>query len=275
MEPFCPNIVLNARRIAQLKENQCQLAVEDIMYLLICYKFSEIKVPLVPKLSRCVYNGRLEILPSKDWALESLYSFEVLEIVKEHVAAVIGLRANSSVTEHWAVTTISKSVIGQIYVASILYGYFLKSALLRLQLEQCVALDNKDLPVRQRTSLKHHGIKNLLFGHISKSMQSKSQSQGSNNQEKKPENLKCYVTGFDPDTLQRCAKLKSKEATNLIESHTRALFSDEKTGSLDPDEVILTSFSSLKRLVLEAVAFGSFLWDTEECINTIYRLKDN
>lgn len=245
------------------------------MYLLIYYKFSEIKVPLVPKLSRCVYNGRLEILPSKDWALESLFSFEVLEIVKEHVAAVIGLRANSSVTEHWAITRISKSVLGQIYVASILYGYFLKSALLRLQLEQCVALDSKDLPVRPRTSLQHHGIKNLLFGHISKSMQSKSQSQSSSSQEKKPENLKCYVMGFDPDTLQRCAKLKSKEATNLIESHARALFGDEKAGSLDPDEVILTSFSSLKRLVLEAVAFGSFLWDTEECINTVYKLNDN
>ncbi|PON59342.1 hypothetical protein TorRG33x02_288260 [Trema orientale] len=263
------------RRIAQMKENECQSAVEDIMYLLVFYKFSEIKVPLVPKLSRCIYNGRLEIRPSKDWELESIYSFDVLEIVREHVAAVIGLRANSSVTDNWAITTIARSALSRIYVASILYGYFLKSALLRLQLEQCVALDSQDLPPRQRISMQHHGMKNLLFDRIS-SMRSESQSRGSSSQEKQPEDLKCYVMGFDPETLQRCAKLKSKEATNLIKNHSLALFGDEKTGSLEEaDEVILTSFSSLKRLVLEAVAFGSFLWDTEECINTVYKLKEN
>lgn len=267
-------MLLNARRIAQMKENECQAAVEDIMYLMIFYKFSEIKVPLVPSLSRCIYNGRLEIWPSKDWALESIYSFEVLEIVREHIAAVIGLRANSSVKDHWAITTISKSVLSRIYVASILYGYFLKSALLRLQLEQCMALESNDLNPRQRTPIQHHGIKNLLFDRIS-SMQSELQSPEESSREKKPGNLKCYVMGFDPETLQRCAKLKSEEATSLIENHSRALFGDEKPGSMEDDEVILTSFSSLKRLVLEAVAFGSFLWETEECINTVYMLKEN
>lgn len=257
-----------------MKENECQCAVEDIMYLLIFYKFSEIKVPLVPRLSKCIYNGRLEIRPSKDWELESIYSFDVLEIVREHVAAVIGLRANSSITDNWAITTIARSALCRIYVASILYGYFLKSALLRLQLEQCVALDSQDLPPRQRISIQHHGINNLLFDRIS-SIRSESQSQGSSSQVKQPEDLKCYVMGFDPETLQRCAKLKSKEATNLIENHSLALFGDEKTGSLEADEVILTSFLSLKRLVLEAVALGSFLWDTEECVNTVYKLKEN
>lgn len=257
-----------------MKEKECQLAVEDIMYLLVFYKFSEIKVPLVPKLSQCIYNGRLEIRPTKDWELESIYSFDVLEIIREHVSAVIGLRANSSVTDNWAITTIARSALSRIYVASILYGYFLKSALLRLQLEQCVALDSQDLPPRQRTSIQNHGIKNLLFDRIS-TIRSKSLIPGSGSQEKQPEDLKCYVMGFDPETLQRCAKLKSREATSLIENHSLALFGDVETGSCEADEVILTSFSSLKRLVLEAVAFGSFLWDTEECVNTVYKLREN
>ncbi|KAM6564848.1 hypothetical protein CsatB_024846 [Cannabis sativa] len=263
------------RRIAQMKAKECQLAVEDIMYLLVFYKFSEIKVPLVPKLSHSIYNGRLEIRPSKDWELESIYSFDVLQIIRDHVAAVIGLRANSSVTDNWAITTIGRSALRRKYVSSILYGYFLKSALLRLQLEQCVALDSQDLPPRQRASIQHHGIKSLLFDRIS-SMRSESQNLGLNSQEKQPvEDLKCYVMGFDPETLQRCATLKSKEATNLIENHSRALFGDEETCSLEAEEVILTSFSSLKRLILEAVAFGSFLWDTEECVNTVYKLNEN
>jgi len=117
-------------------------------------------------------------------------------------------------------------------------------------------------------------LETLLFGRVS-NRQSVSCSQGSSNSEMKLEPLKCYVMGFDPETLQRCAKLKSKEAVNLIESHSSALFGDEKTGLIENDEVILTSFSSMKRLVLEAVAFGSFLWDTEEYIDNLYKLKEN
>ncbi|KAL5794746.1 hypothetical protein ACOSP7_003340 [Xanthoceras sorbifolium] len=263
------------RRIAQLKEDECQTAVEDVMYMLIFYKFSEIRVPLVPKLSRCIYNGRLEIWPAKDWELESIHSFEVLEMVREHISTVIGLRANSSVTDSWATTQIQRPHLGRVYVASILYGYFLKSASLRHHLEQCLRLTHRDLLPSNRNSLQFpeiwsYGLANLVFGHIN-NVESVSLGQGSSRQEK----LKCYVMGFDPETLQRCAKLKSKETVNLIEKHSCALFGDTKKGLLDTDEVILTSFSSLKRLVLEAIAFGSFLWDTEEYVNTVYKLKEN
>ncbi|XP_015892386.1 UV-B-induced protein At3g17800, chloroplastic isoform X1 [Ziziphus jujuba] len=265
------------RRIAKLKENECQIAVEDVMYLLIFYKFSELKVHLVPKLSRCIYNGRLEIWPSKDWELESIHSDEALEMIREHVTTVIGLRANASVKEAWATTKITRSILGRVYVASILYGYFLKSASSRLNLEQCLAMESQELT--HRNSLKFpeicsYGVKHLLFGRLS-STNSKSYGEGSSRLVNRPEKLRCYVMGFDPDTLQRCAKLKSKEAMNLIENHSRALFGDEtSTGFLESEEVILTSFSSLKRLVLEAVAFGSFIWETEDCVNTVYKLKE-
>lgn len=250
------------------------------MYLLISYKFSEIKVHLVPKLSRCIYNGRLEIWPSKDWELESVYSFEVLEMIREHVTTVTGLRANSSVTENWTTTKITRSMLGRVYVASILYGYFLKSALSRLHLERCVAMESQDpFHPSSRTSLKFQemcpsGVKNLLLGRLS-GKNFEPYGQEASKEENRPEELRCYVMGLDPDTLRRCAKLKSKEAMNLIENHSRALFGDETTGFLESDEVLLTSFSSMKRLVLEAVAFGSFLWETEECINTVYKLKES
>ncbi|KDP45280.1 hypothetical protein JCGZ_15145 [Jatropha curcas] len=263
------------RRIAQLKEQECQIAVEDVMYMLIFSKFSEIRVPLVPKLSRCIYNGRLEIGPSKDWELESIHSFEVLEMIREHVSTVIGLRANSSVTDTWATTEIQRLQLGRLYVASILYGYFLKSASLRHYLELCLAVPHHDVHLSRRTSLQlpessPYRISNLVFGH-----QSVSSGQKSRKQDQKRGNLRCYVMGFDAETLQRCAKLKSKEAVNLIEKHSCALFGDDKAGLLENDEVILTSFSSLKRLILEAVAFGSFLWDTEEYVNSVFKLNEN
>lgn len=57
---------------------------------------------------------------------------------------------------------------------------------------------------------------------------------------------------------------------NLIEKQSLALF-----GTEDHNETIVTSFSSLKRLVLEAVAFGTFLWDTELYVDGAYKLKEN
>ncbi|TKY68680.1 cell division control protein 48 [Spatholobus suberectus] len=261
------------RRIAQVKENQCQIAVEDVMYLLIFYKFSEIRVPLVPKLSSCLYNGRLEILPSKDWELESIHSLEVLDMIREHITSVTGLRAKSSVTECWATTKVRQFLLARVYVASILYGYFLKSVSLRYHLERNLSLANHDLHLGHRTSLMcSYGFKDAIFGHLSNMP---SIGQGLIRQEDEIEDLKCYVMSFHPGSLQRCARLRSKEAVNLVGSYSCALFNNEGSGSVENDDVILTSFSSLKRLVLEAVAFGSFLWETEDYIDNVYKLKDD
>lgn len=262
------------RRIAELKEHECQTAIEDVMYMLIFYKFSELRVHLVPKLSRCIYNGILEIWPSKDWELESIHSFEVLEMVREHLTTVIGLRAESSVADNWMKTQIQRPHLSRVYAASILYGYFLKSALLRHRLELNLSLVHQDRPLghSHRSSFPFpdfwsYKLKNFVLGNLHNSRSEPSA--------KKREKLRCYVMGFDPETLQRCAKLKSKEAVNLIAKHSWALFGDEKMDLIENDEVISTSFASLKRLVLEAVAFGSFLWDTEEYVNTLYKLEDN
>lgn len=220
-----------SRRIAQLKEHYCQTAIEDIMYMLILYKFSEIRVPLVPKLPSCIYNGKLDICPLKDWELESIHSYDVLELIKEHIDAVISLRLNSTLTDNQATTQINKHHLSKVYTASILYGYFLKSASLRHQLEFSLS--------------EHHGSLTKQLRH--------------------------YISGFDPKILQRCAKPRSHEAKNLIENQSLALFGPKES----QETIVTSSFSSLKRLLLEAVAFGTFLWDTEEYVDGAFELKVN
>ncbi|KAI8014747.1 UV-B-induced protein [Camellia lanceoleosa] len=267
------------RRIAELREHECEIAVEDVMYMLVLHKFSEIRVHLVPRLSRCIYNGRLEIWPSKDWELESIHNFEVLEMIREHLTAVIGWRADSNVTDNWATTQIPRLQLCGVYAASILYGYFLKSISLRHHLELSVAEANCDLGITCRNPLPQSelwscGIKNIAFGRISNT-QSIPVGQDSCSRGKKREKLRRYIMGFDPETLQMRAKPKTQEVVNLVEKHSCALFGDEKTGLIETNEVILTSLSSLKRIVLEAVAFGSFLWDTEEYVDAVYKLKEN
>lgn len=266
------------RRIAELKEQESQTAIEDVMYMLISYKFSEIRVHLVPRLSQCIYNGRLEIYPSKDWELESIHSLEVLEMIKEHLSAVIGWRADSSVTNNWATTNISKLRLCRIYVASILYGYFLKSASTRHRLELSLTDVNYDLRSNtgSRLSLSDFwsfGL-NLAFGRVQKKHVT-AVGEASCSQVKRHEKLSSYVMGFDPEVLRMCAKPKSKEAMNLIEKHSCALFGVETSGLVESDEFISTSLASQKRFVLEAVAFGSFLWDGEEYVDSAYKLKQN
>ncbi|XP_019059055.1 PREDICTED: UV-B-induced protein At3g17800, chloroplastic isoform X2 [Tarenaya hassleriana] len=249
-----------ARRIAQLKEHYSQIAVQDIMYMLIFYKFSEIRVPLVPKLSRCIYNGRLEIWPSKDWELESVHGFDSLELIKEHVSAVIGLRVNSSVTDSWATTQIQKLHLQRAYSASILYGYFLKSASLRHQLES--SLSNLHIN-QQRPPVQYSKGPVFSCSFPASAVQTFNQLE--------LKQLRQYISRFDPETFQRCAKPRSEEGRNLIENQSLALLGQEK----GDDETIVTSFSSLKRLVLEAVAFGTFLWDAEEYVDGVFKLREN
>ncbi|KAJ0244346.1 hypothetical protein HA466_0189950 [Hirschfeldia incana] len=221
------------RKIAQLRERYCKTAVQEIMYMLIVHKYSEIRVPLAPELSIWIHNGRLELWPKKDRELESIHSCDALELIKEHVNAVIGLRVNSCMNEK---TQIHKLHLRKVYVASILCGYFLKSVSLRHQLE-CSLPDLHGSVFRPSFTKKY---------------------------------LRHYITGFDPETVQRCSKPRTEEARNLIRKQCLALFGMEES-----DESIVTSFSSLKRLVLEAVAFGTFLWDTELYVDGAYKLNEN
>ncbi|XP_073039279.1 UV-B-induced protein At3g17800, chloroplastic-like [Primulina eburnea] len=264
------------RRVAELKRDECQAVVEDIMYMLIYHKFSEIGVYLVPRISQCVYNGRLEIFPSRDWELESIHSIEAVEMVREHVNDVVGWRANSNVRESWAITEIERLRLCKLYAASVLYGYFLKSASLRHGLEWGLYRSNFSIgdcthvPLPETFSLESK----LVASSQSSNLRSASVGQVSYGPVNKPKNLKRYVMGFDKETIQMCAKPKSTEAVNLIERYTCALF-DKKTGLLESDEIISTSFASLKRFVLEAVAFGSFLLEAENCVNAVYTLEEN
>ncbi|KAG9157733.1 hypothetical protein Leryth_017835 [Lithospermum erythrorhizon] len=269
------------RRIAELKELQCQTAVEDIMYLMIVSKFSEIKVHLIPRLSRCIYNGRVEILPSKDYQLESIHSFDFLEMIREHLATVVGWRCNSNVKDAWATTKIQRLPLCQMYAASILYGYFLKSASLRHHLEQNLGHILQDIGGTRagiHTSLQEIGhleSRNISFGHIngvqSTSLGEVTQVSCTKNQGR----LKGYVMRFDTETMAICAKPWSKESVNLIQRHSNALFGEQNKDLFECNDMIHTSFATLKRFALEAIAFGSFLWDAEEYVNTVYKLSDN
>ena len=87
---------------------------------------------------------------------------------------------------------------------------------------------------------------------------------------------------FDADTLSRYGAIRSKATVTIIEKHAEALFGKPEIvitpqGTIDPskDEQIRIGFSGLKRFVLEAVTFGSFLWEVESFVDSRYSLLLN
>lgn len=284
-----PEIV---RRIAEVKANERRKAVEEILYALVVQKFMEANVSLVPTITSTTSDpfGRVDKWPSEDEKLERLHSPEACEMIQNHLALILGNR----LTDSTSVAQISKLRVGQVYAASVMYGYFLKRVDQRFQLEKAM----KVLPDPDEDRNNH-----LTAGEEMRSTTSEDSFQTVHSDPEvtpwsgdsgvganpggfgfgmKASRLRTYVMSFDGETLQRYATIRSKEAVSIIEKHTEALFgrpeiaiTPEGTVDSSKDELIRISFAGLKRLVLEAVTFGAFLWDVESFADSRYRFVTN
>ncbi|CAD5323379.1 unnamed protein product [Arabidopsis thaliana] len=270
------------RRIAELKENERRRTLEEILYALVVQKFMEANVSLVPSVSPSSDpSGRVDTWPTKVEKLERLHSPEMYEMIHNHLALILGSRMG----DLNSVAQISKLRVGQVYAASVMYGYFLKRVDQRFQLEKTMKIlpggsDESQTSVEQaegtatyQAAVSSHPEVGAFAGGVS------AKGFGS---EIKPSRLRSYVMSFDAETLQRYATIRSREAVGIIEKHTEALFgkpeiviTPEGTVDSSKDEQIKISFGGMKRLVLEAVTFGSFLWDVESHVDARYHFVLN
>lgn len=268
------------RRIAELKENERRRTLEEILYALVVQKFMEADVSLVPSISPSSDpSGRVDTWPAKVDKLERLHSAEMYEMIHNHLALILGSR----IGDLNSVAEISKLRVGQVYAASVMYGYFLKRVDQRFQLEKTMkilpgGLDESKASVEQAEEVTNQAVSSHPeLGSFAGGVSPK--GFGS---EIKPSRLRTYVMSFDGETLQRYATIRSREAVGIIEKHTEALFGKPEIvitpdGTVDSskDELIKISFGGMKRLVLEAVTFGSFLWDVESHVDARYHFVLN
>ncbi|KAK1301277.1 hypothetical protein QJS10_CPB12g01597 [Acorus calamus] len=290
-EPSTPSTDLVLyRRIAEVKANERKKVLEEILYALVVQKFVDAEILLMPTISPL---GRVKSWDSSegDDKLELLHSPEAFEMIKNHLTLILGQRA----TDLNSVAPISKLRVGQVYAASVMYGYFLKRVDQRFQLEKTMKTlpfgsDEGGSDTRQRMpdeSFPSRGNGRVLDSHpddsvVDNSAWSPGFGPGGIGQGIKPSRLRSYVMSFDAETLQRYATIRSKEAISIIEKHTEALFgrpeiviTPEGTVDSNKDEVIKISFGVLRRLILEAVTFGSFLWDVESYVDSRYHFVTN
>ncbi|XP_059645513.1 UV-B-induced protein At3g17800, chloroplastic-like [Cornus florida] len=280
------------RRIAEVKENERRKAVEEILYALVVQKFMDATVSLIPTIipPSSDSRGRVDTWPSQDDKLEQLHSPEAYEMIQNHLALILGNRLSDSTS----VAQISKLRVGQVYAASVMYGYFLKRVDQRFQLEKTMkilpqGLDDGENNVQQALGEEVRPSGNggkdsfsAALPHPEVSSWSGGVSPGGFGKGLKASRLRTYVMSFDGETLQRYATIRSREAVSIIEKHTEALFgrpeiviTPEGTIDSSKDELIKISFGGLRRLVLEAVTFGSFLWDVESYVDSRYHFVMN
>ncbi|XP_039127732.1 UV-B-induced protein At3g17800, chloroplastic [Dioscorea cayenensis subsp. rotundata] len=255
------------RRIAEVKASERRRALEEILYMMIVQKFMDAGVPLVPALSQgrpSPQSGKVDHWSSEENKLQQLHSPEAYEMIKNHLTLILGQRLEDSN----AIAPISKLRVGQVYAASIMYGYFLKRVDQRFQLEKSM----KTLPLNSPAEAEALANAPPAFPFPAEGIEDRV----------KPCKLRSYVMALDAETLQRYATIRSKEAFGIIEKHTEALFGRPEIvitpeGAIDSskDELIKISFAGLKRLILEAVTFGSFLWDVESYVDSRYHFAAN
>lgn len=271
------------RRIAEVKDRERRKALEEILYTLVVQKFMDASISLVPSISLSSSDptGRVDTWPSEVGKLEQVHSSEAYEMIQNHLALILGNRIEDSTS----VAQISKLRVGQVYAASVMYGYFLKRVDQRFQLEKAMKVlperaterDNDVIEQGMTEDMPTSAAKgSVSYNHAQSHPEVSSWAAGGPGglgPDLKPSRLRSYVMGFDSETLARYATIRSKEAVTIIEKHTEALFGKPEIvltpqGTIDPsrDELIKIGFGGLKRLVLEAVTFGSFLWDVESYV---------
>lgn len=265
------------KRIAEVKEKERQKILEEIMYCLIVEKFVDKEISMIPKLSATSDpTSRVDFWPNQELKLESVHSPEAFEMIQGHLSIVLGERF-VGVGPLDSIVQISKIKLGKLYAASIMYGYFLKRVDQRFQLERSMNTLPKGFEEEQ-IKFEDPKPRFRLWDPDSLIRILPDDGDGgdpTSSDEGKAYRLRSYVMYLDAETLQRYATIRSKEAISLIEKQTQALFGRpdikiSKDGSLDAsnDEVISITLSGLTMLVLEAVAFGSFLWDAEGYIES-------
>ncbi|GMH09174.1 hypothetical protein Nepgr_011014 [Nepenthes gracilis] len=279
--PSSSQDLLLFKRIAEVKEKDRQKALEEIVYCLVVHKFVENDILMIPKITQTSDpTGRADFWPSQEQKLESIHSPEAFEMIQSHLDSVLGERLVGPLQ---TMVEMSKIKLGKLYAASIIYGYFLKRVDQRYQLERAMKTLPKNLSEKE-VGFRDPGLMNQLWDPGLLSQQDPSNEDGESHGGEKADYgsnnsymLRSYVMYLDAETLRRYATIRSKEVTSLIEKQTQALFGRPdirlaEDGSLEAhnDEILAISFSGVTMLVLEAVAFGSFLWDAEDYAESIY-----
>eukprot|EP00250_Pteridium_aquilinum_P003786 c14073_g1_i1 orf=130-1359(+) len=266
------------KRIAELKSQEMFNALEEILYTLIVRKFVEARIAMVPSIP--LLMSRDTSWPLQFEELESVHSTEALELILEHSLLVLGKQKATKYFSSSMFAHMSKKSMKEIYTDSVNYGYFMRRLNNLFQLE-------RTMNIYPNTTRSPQGVGGRLNPEIAAAMSIlgdlRGSSQMSNPTQLKTSEFLAYILSFDAKALRGFLTVRSTEGRSIVDKHTTALFkgldfhisSDGSRRVGGKHEGSQLSFLRSKGLVLEAVAFGSFLWDVETYVDSYYSLMTN
>ncbi|KAJ6805719.1 UV-B-induced protein-like, chloroplastic [Iris pallida] len=201
--------------------------LEEILYCIIVHKFTENSIRMITMIPTC----QLDYQEEDRHKLEAAHTDDAMDMIEGHLTFV-----QDKFGAHPG-----KLRLGKLYSASVKFGYYLKRVDERFQLEKkmdtlpTVHVGDVESAILYDCDDEEDDLDNLSYG------------------------LRAYIRGLDKETLRRFATVRSEEAMSLIGKHEKALFGDSAMSALASG----IGSSGLAMLVLEAVAFGSFLWEAE------------
>lgn len=243
-----PPASLNGR-MATVRRNKARETVAEIMYLILCNKFRRLGAPLVSSMKESGYAAPNEV-PMAALSTD-IHSQDKLALVYK----VLGKKMMSTTGEPFDFKLSPASAmpvvsVGQLYVIAMLFGHLLRKVDSKYQLEKSFGMAASGLAQ--------------------------------------------YVDKFDPGELEDMGRFGSLEAQLAAELHVRGVFGnlaehreelmrivaqgDPLESKEDTQERLRRALSGtmlrfqsgeLRRLLLEAVAFGGFLGDVNSQVGAV------
>mmetsp|Transcript_13409 Transcript_13409/g.48794 ORF Transcript_13409/g.48794 Transcript_13409/m.48794 type:complete len:442 (-) Transcript_13409:104-1429(-) len=273
------------KRINEVKDKERSKAVQDVMYNLILFSFGKLGLTLAgpEELHGVVNLGSTDL----NMLTKGIHSLEALDLVRNHLKGLLGQMPDNELGMHTAAVKLSKLQGAQVYAASMMFGYFLRRVDQRFQLEKSMGT------LEYRPTSREDTIEMLenLFKSAESIDDAADPDAAPEIESKRRPTLREYVESFDQATMIETASVMSMEGVMLLQEYTTELYGDlnvlqrqmsDAVGNVDSpeafmekmkeviqeDEVetLVMTFADQRRLVLEAVAFGTFLRDSEDYI---------
>ncbi|KAH7315627.1 hypothetical protein KP509_21G058000 [Ceratopteris richardii] len=273
------------RRISELKKQERQRLLEEIIHVLVIQKFVESGVSMVPNLGSI--TSAKQPWQCKVKELEDVHPPEVKELAVQHMLMVVVARGGLAQVQTDTHTLITELRLVQVYAASIVYGYALRRIFHRYQLEKSFKASH--LEVVEGKYMSNQGdefdseleekIMMATIGVLSGKVVAGPGSEPIIGPKIPPKQFESYIMSLDKDVLQRMVIFRCTQSLSVFKKQIQALFerselvtSSDGSITVGTKEALKIRFWDFQHLVLEALAFGSFLWDVESCVDRTYTL---
>lgn len=250
-------------RMAEVRSTERRRTAAELLYLTLCKKFQDMGAPLVPSLRAGGYVKVGKEVPYKTLTTD-IHTPEAMQMLRDVVAkTVISSTGMPFELDGNSPVQMPMVAAGQLYATTALFGHFLRRADAKFRLERSMGM----------LAAGANGKSQSLEEYVQSYAPEQLTSMGLISSVEAQEALELHVTGIFGDLLRlRDDFIAAAGVGDILES--RADLEGRLQKAIDSGKVPVLRFGvgDLRRMLLEAVAFGAFLGDLGNQIEGVYEL---